>query len=314
MNHTIRDPDSLYDDKSDSVTFIYDPKKDKIYTGEFPEAHGDLQVKYPELNQYSTGNQKLIRAGFLLGRIGLYFDDPNDSSDQYEDDYDDLAYLHKDDQEPIKAIVFWNTEFENDDLTKCLYSLVRKFPLYNDPETIVLSDMDRTYDRRKGFKETQLKNLIHISSRKQNYIAKQHRPECDVTLDVKGIPTKLSDILGNFHMVKDDRLPAMKTAVCSQGPNLKKKLLNSKCDSEISMIDQLLQKAHCQKAGEYNSLKQGGRIARKQELQKIFADPEAISRNFRTQKELDAAWDELQGKKEHRMTGFIEWISKYSQS
>jgi RNAse (barnase) inhibitor barstar len=75
------------------------------------------------------------------------------------------------------------------------------------------------------------------------------------------------------------------------------------------MIDQLLDKANCNQAGEYNSLKQGGRIARKQELQKIFADPEAMSRY--SQRDINAMWDELQGKNEHRMTGFIEWVNRY---
>lgn len=290
-------PDMLYRANTNSVTFIYDPKKDTLYSAKYPTSHYYLVQETPDLKSFahitSNTNRYLINAGLMVGRIGV--------------------------KEGHHFITFWNTVFKDmGALAKCLNAIVKKYPEYGSPDTLVTTDRFIKYDTNMNtFFGYYLKDIPGVrtssSKRTQPQTTQQEKPECAVTLDVKGTPTPLDVILGNFHMVKDDRLPAMKTAVCTQGVQMKDDLEKAGCTLQVSMLDQLIDKSGCNnQSGEYQNLLQGGRINRRQELQKIFADPERMEKEFRTQKELDAAWDELQGKREHRMIGFAEWLTRYS--
>lgn len=205
--------------------------------------------------------------------------------------------------EGVQAISFWNLSIKESDLVKCVNKLINVFQEFTE-DTVVIAD-----DTSRSFKPRLIGDIPGVQvtkTQKSQPFNSPQKPECAVTIDVKGQPTKLDVILGNFHMVKDDRLPAMKAAVCSQGPKLKSDMEKAGCKLQISMLDQLIKQSDCNN-NDYNSLKQSGKISRKQQLRDIFADPEKMNQ-FRTQKEIDAAWDELQG--EHRMTGFKELVKE----
>lgn len=290
----ITHPDTLYDEGFDSITFIYDPFTKKLHTQPYPTTHLDLSDEIPNLHGvYDVDhNTTPIKMGYILGRFGT-FPAPD----------------------PFKVIAFWNVNFKGNELADCLNAIIRQYPEYGSPDTMVMSDKKAYYD--KANRSLDMANLGEIPGVKtiaQNQQqVKQDRPECAVTLDVLGEPTKLGTIMGNFHMVKDNRLPAMKAAVCAQGPHMKKELEKAGCTVQVNMLDDLIQKSNCNQSNkEYEDLKTAGRIDRKQYLRSLFADPERMEKEFRTQKDLNAAWDELQG--EHRMTGFAEWIQTRSAS
>lgn len=310
--YRLHDPDSIFD--YDSTTFLYNPETNELHYDEYPETHHDLiqgSARKTARDKNFNNRDNAIHAGMVLGRFKAL----NDS---------DIKLNDGTKTDDLKVIAFWNAYFPDNEnwLEKCMEAIFKIAPEYSDKKTIVIFDTSRIDPKfyYKDFKSTRRYNdcfledisEIQLSQKiKKNYTAKptarQDRPECAVTLDVKGQPTKLDVILGNFHMVKDDRLPAMKNAVCSQGVKMKDDLEKAGCDLHLAILNQLIDKSNCNQSGEYQRLKQGGKIQRKQELRKIFDSPELTAQTFRTQKELDAAWDELQG--EHAMTGFSEWLN-----
>lgn len=287
------DPDTFYSSYYDAITFIYDPVNNKLYSAPYPKTHQDVRQSKPELRRIYN-NETSIERGLILGRLA------------HEESKD------------LRIIAFWNVSFQGTELADCLNAVIKQYPEYGSPDTIVMSDKRGIYDDKpRNFNSATLGEIPGVrlskATQKQGRAPTQDKPECAVTLDVLGQPTSLDTIMGNFHMVKDNRLPAMKTAICSQGVQMRGDLEKAGCDVQVSMLDDLVKKADCQSSGqEYNKLKAAGRIDRKQYLRGLFGNPERMDREFRTQKDIDDAWDELQGKKEHRMLGFAEWLAKYS--
>jgi hypothetical protein len=193
----VKNPDSLNNSSvSNNITFIYDQDKDILYAEPYPAFHKDIRNKTPAL-QHIRNNQETVSNGLLLGRTGVL---PNKT----------------------KVISFWNAYFKSLHLlANCLNNIIKKYPIFNDPNTIVMADQLNRFDPHKNtFNAVPLSEFsgVHVTNNPQQASDEEQKPWCNVNLDILGVSTSLSDILGNFHMVKDNRLPAMKTAVCSQGP------------------------------------------------------------------------------------------------
>jgi hypothetical protein len=134
--------------------------------------------------------------------------------------------------------------------------------------------------------------------------AQQQDPVCGgMKINVQGRPTSISDVMGQLHMVKGQQLDFLKGAFCSQYQGLKNSPEYQKCTLQHRQLDDIATALKCGK-DDYKNFLQAGRANYAQRLRGIFADPYKMDQEFRTQKELDAAWDYL-NKKEH--LSFREW-------
>ena len=103
-------------------------------------------------------------------------------------------------------------------------------------------------------------------------------------------------------MTNGERLNNLKNQFCSQSNTVKNILRN--CPYQFKLANYLSNKLKCGD-NEYTNIIQQNKYKRKQELRDIFNNPDKLEKEFRTQKELDDAWDEL--KKEHSFN-FKSWL------
>ncbi len=116
-------------------------------------------------------------------------------------------------------------------------------------------------------------------------------------INVRGRDMPLGAILGNFHMVRGPELEYMKGAVCNEYDRLKRQLTASKCTASLSLLQDIWDRmGGCpgdNKAG-WDKLKNQGAMNYRNDLKKIFSNPDSIDTEFRgSQKDIDAAWDFL---------------------
>lgn len=136
-------------------------------------------------------------------------------------------------------------------------------------------------------------------------------PICgNMKINIQGRPTAIPDIMGQLHMVRGPQLDLLKGAFCSQYQSLKSHPEYQKCTRQLSQLDDIYSGLKCGQ-NDYQSSLQAGKAAYRQRLKDIFSDPHKMSQEFRTQKEIDAAWDYL-NKKEH--ISFREWYLKWNGS
>lgn len=143
-------------------------------------------------------------------------------------------------------------------------------------------------------------------------------PECKkiAKVNIRGREMDLGTAFGNLHMVKGPELQFMKTSICAQHDRLQSDLEKHSCKSQLGILDDILNKLSCPSKGdhgEWNKLKSQGRTQYRQGLKRIFSNPEKIGDEFRTQKDVDDAWDELQhGKRESKLS-FKRWLTLKEQ-
>lgn len=135
-------------------------------------------------------------------------------------------------------------------------------------------------------------------------------PCSGMKIDVHGRPTAIPDIMGQLHMVRGQQLDLLKGAFCSQYQGLKSSPQYKDCGFQQRQLDYIAGNLKCG-GNDYKTALQAGKLAYKQKLRDIFSDPHKINKEFRTQKEIDAAWDYL-NQKEH--FSFREWYSKWNGS
>jgi hypothetical protein len=110
-------------------------------------------------------------------------------------------------------------------------------------------------------------------------------------------------------MVRGPKLDAIKSAFCANAAQIKAALEKSGCESDVNLANWIWSRAGCKvDANTYNTGKEAGKAAYRNDLQKLFSKPEKLDTEFRgRQKDIDAAWDYLQ-KKEHSFHGFKAWL------
>ena len=124
-------------------------------------------------------------------------------------------------------------------------------------------------------------------------------PVCSkMAIDVHGKPTPIGAVVGQMHMVRGQQLDLLKGAFCSQYSLLRNSPNTVHCKTQNQQLDDIAANFKCG-LGEFEAYKKAGKFARRQDLKNLFSNPQKLGQEFRTQKELDAAWDELQDKKEH---------------
>lgn len=124
-------------------------------------------------------------------------------------------------------------------------------------------------------------------------------------VNVQNRPTPLSDVQAQLHMVKGQARDLLRGAFCSQYQQLKNAAQSHGCPRHIQQIDDIEKGFQCgDDAGLYGSLLKQGKDAYKQQLRDIFRDPNKVGQYFRTQKDINAAWDYLRG--EHY--SFSNWL------
>jgi flagellar basal body-associated protein FliL len=115
-------------------------------------------------------------------------------------------------------------------------------------------------------------------------------------INVGGKELSLSTIIGNLHMVKGKELEMMKRAICLDKDKIKAELEKHKCTSQLDILHDIVSKVSC----DFGDWKYGYR----QELKKML-HPDNID-SFRSQKEIDAAWDRLHPKE--GKLNFSNWL------
>lgn len=133
----------------------------------------------------------------------------------------------------------------------------------------------------------------------------QEDPTCrDMQINIQGRLTPLDQVQAQLHMVKGQQLSFIKGAFCTQYQALKNSPSTQHCKVQHQQIDDIASALKCGDDKQlYKSLLQAGKLDQRQNLRNIFSNPERITQQFRTQKDVDAAWDKLQG--EH---SFREWL------
>jgi hypothetical protein len=146
-----------------------------------------------------------------------------------------------------------------------------------------------------------------------DFIGKIHSQEEDdcrkkAVINIDGRSTNFGTLLGNFHMVRGADMDKMRGAICNQGPGLQREL--GHCDHEAGTLKRLMTLAKCGDVHQsFNVAKDLGHKIYRDKLRKIFSKPEEIDKEFRTQREIDAAWDYLQ-KGEARFIGFRNFLNE----
>lgn len=309
------DPDHLY--KRGSTTFVYHIERKKLYTAKYPTTHEDLMNR----NDYEIAKEMGWKPNKPY-RGGMYYDNGN-------------PYLGRDAALKIAvlgrvgnfngapAIGIWNESVRDDLLRDCLMKLSGEIPEVKAKadEVVVFFDPAVSHYPPEPLTDILPELVSNHPNNPESTAAPaadhKNSPECEKlgTFTVAGKPMKLSTMIGNMHMVKGDRLDAMKGAFCPAAQDVKKKMQQAGC-GDAEFIDALWAKFGCvsDMAGQYDQLKKLGAASYRRELQGVFSQPEKIDAEFRgRQKDIDAAWDYLQkGRNEHRFNGFKTWLESKS--
>ncbi len=329
-------PDDIY--MYNSITFVYDHEDDIVYWGEYPVTHfqilrstkyhdkgGSYEIKEEDvprwewsdlddvynddnvinipkkeeksvaellgIDGYRPDREDGLDHGYMLGRIGEIGGQGNPEQ---------------------KCVLFWRRS-PSEHMIPCLENLSRHFPYIKTPTTVVMI---------QGSAPFLLKQKLNIEGDQKDDREKvEINPKCAAAakVSVDGVPTPLGTILGNLHAVNDvQRLRKMNSAFCGAEPNLRKELEKMGCGPSLSMLswisDRFKQKKMSCEDDNWKSLKEKGAYAYRNDLRNTFdkargsSDDDYLGSQFRTQKELDAAWDYL-NKREHRFPSFVEWLN-----
>jgi len=249
------DPDFIY--KGGAITFIFDRINNKLYDEEYPTAHYDLAHKYRLPTVRFRYHE--IDDPFIMGRLGHY----EVANKQY----------------PI--IGFWNHEYHYEDIEHVLHILSRKFPEFFTDDTVIIGDYN------SGVPVSNLTDW-GIQPQSINY-SPEEQEYCQLTVDINGKPTKLTDILGQLHMVRGQNLATLQGSFCAQYPYL----IKNQPEVCTKLLYPIADKLKCGQS-DYNKYLKSGKADYTQRLRDIFRDPARINKEFSTQKDIDAAWDYLQ--------------------
>jgi hypothetical protein len=320
------DPDDHYDVRS--ITFIYDNETDTLYSKKYPSTHPDvLNGIYDEKtgrvitrdddNDFGSflANEKNKRVCQILGiPIGS-------SRDRAIDKGYILGRIGNKGQ-----IGFWNKYIEPEDIYPCLAALVDEYGDMVNANSPVFAAYD--YDTAKrAFEpfrlgEAQLPARTN-SKRTQKPIENDETdssPQCKqfAQIVVDGKPMDFSQILSSLHMVRGNEIERIKAAYCSAAPQIKQQLQKQDCKGQAKLADTIWNRLKCNDQQTWNQLKKAGRRVQRDNLRDTFRKGTEFSKSgedylgsqFRTQKDLDAAWDDLMhGKHEHKLN-FKKWLQE----
>lgn len=293
--HTqILNPDTLY--KQPSITFIYDINNEALYSDEYSATHYSVKKQIP--NFTGAIRDPGINENFVLGRLGyLNF---NSTFDKIGGSYSDDSVF----SERFGAIAFWNHTLDPRIEEKIISELKTQYPNYLNGAYVVFGDTGRGDVKTKFVNGT---NSNIVDPHKED-------EECTRlnTINIQNKPVSLPQILGQLHMVRGQELGYLKSGFCSQYQQLKAQA--KECPVQSKMLDTTAQGFKCGDDKDlYNYMLQAGKADYKQKLRDIFRSPDKIGQEFRTQKEIDDAWDELQlGKKSYESFSFKEWLVNQS--
>lgn len=150
--------------------------------------------------------------------------------------------------------------------------------------------------------------LVHTVAEFVGDSIQQQDPRCKaMTIDIQGRAVPLDQVQAQLHMVRGQQLDLLKGAFCSQYQNLKNATTTAHCIIQHSQIDDIQNNLKCGNDKElYKSLLKAGKENYKQNLINVFRSPEKIGQEFRRQRDIDHAWDKLQGEN----FSFKEWLNK----
>jgi hypothetical protein len=262
-------PDDIYYNQGyfnseESITFTYDVNKDFLFVKKYPKTHADIA---------SSEQFKEIADQ-------MFHDTDRDFLLRYDFVLGRFGSL----LEGGWVIAFWNEN--SPDIEKTLNKLTKKFPYLNEEETLVV-----TFD---GY-------MRKLSGKKIKYTLQKQDPNCDQKINVNNVPTSIEKLIGSLHSVKGIEAKSTKTQVCNQSDLVANKLAN--CPVKLKLLNYLVNKLDC-KSDDYNKIMNNAKDAYRQELINIFRDPEKINSYFRTQRDIDRAFDYIQQKE----CSFKNWL------
>jgi len=292
------DADDVYNYDDDSITFVYAPKNDKLYTSKYPDTHIEVGYQLSPEEQAALkdiSRKAMLNKGYILGRMGhLPWSKVEGRASNQED-----AFV-------IPVIAFWNQiNFTEAQIKRTLQKLMEAYPGYF---IVPANEVVVTGERGNGVKTSFLSDWgMEISGEPQS--KKRDAPDCKALekIDILGKPYGLQGILGAIHSTKGEELGYLRGSFCSAYPIKRQQAQEKDCPLQAKMLDALSSKFKCGE-NDWNKYVNAGKFARRQQLKNIFSKPEEIDKNFRTQKEIDAAWDELMNKKEC-VLNFKSWLT-----
>jgi hypothetical protein len=311
------DPDTIYKKDHSSITWVFDHRKNKTYHVEHPDFHtmllngyyrnskksvADLLKLRPSGDNHVVEREDAIERGYLIGRTG-----------KLKSNVDKQVY-------PV--IAFWNKDVEADDFDACLLAQLKEFPnILKEREKVIIISKES-----EGWEPFFLKDLnIDFDSvggqEQQQTAPKEIDPQgCEqkTYFKVGTVPMEMGALLGKIHNPAGTaELEKLHTAYCSEQGVLRQKFEKMGCKSNLRILDAIgtrfkQKKLECGNNA-WDDLKTAGRRDRNAGLRDMFRQPEKIDQStmlpwFHTQKDIDAAWDELRGKNEHVFPSFLEWL------
>jgi hypothetical protein len=303
-----RSPDDVYYTDNSSITFIYDQHNRKLYHANYPISHGEMLMQggvakkldiRPEPGESSVDRTEALRDGYILGRIG--------KQGEYR--------FSNDDSKQFPVISFWGNrgEINQKDLNNALEDIVKEFPyLAKEKENVIVTS-------EAAFPPFFLADAkIDFPSGEGSEAPKEKisDPECTANsqITVDGQPMSLGNFVGNLHNVRGERLQKMHAAFCGAEKNLKNSL-KDKCPHEVELLNHVSKRFGQLKMicnDDWNRVKTAGKSSYRNDLRNVFdkareaPDEDYLGQQFRTQREIDAAWDAI--RKEHRIPSFLEWL------
>jgi hypothetical protein len=279
------DPDDLYKEYGKgSTTFYY-------YKGHYKEA------AYPAFHKMLIRKDRAMWATVLkkLARMGQREID-EDFIDRDEFIWAGILLGRVARVGNFDLIAFWNPKINEQELYECVHEVVANHPeLTQAPEkTVVFSATSHDVPAR---------TLLDFGFRPSGKPVERPQdarsdPECDkIRPVIDGRPTSLGTMIGDLHMVRGDRAAKVAAQFCGQSSQLKSHAERLGCKTAGEYLSHLDQQYKCSKdpKQQYADALRAGRLDRKQWLRDVFADPAKMDREFRTQREIDAAWGELRG-------------------
>lgn len=282
------DPDDLF--KRGSITFIYDQRTDNLYHENYPETHHDMLNAYYKNTGDSVagllgmddserllGREDALKSGFILGRVGRF--------------------------RKRDIISLWGKRHNTNELDRCLKAIIKEFPHLDNGNVYVINHASQSFfpfqlkERNLGKNARSVQNTVKES------------PECGKeTVLVDGKPMSLEQIVASIHNLPDFNLKTLQRAFCGDVYRLITLAKKNGCQHDLSLINyiqkRLMQKKLTCQDG-WNDAKKAGKQDLKQDLRAAFKNPD---REFRTQREIDQAWDYLQ--KENKFPTFTKWLNE----
>jgi hypothetical protein len=187
-----------------------------------------------------------------------------------------------------------------DEMKKFIYALLGKFPMKvigNSPAKLPI-----TPDYMFG---TSHKTPQTVGAYLSGGVEPEDAKCASMQINVQNKPTTIAQLMGQLHMVRGSQRDLLKGAFCSQYDQLKKSPETQHCDLQHRQLDNIASNLQCGQ-NDYATFLKAGKQDYRQRLKDIFRDPHKIGREFRTQKEIDAAWDELNKRENFSFRGWLE--------